>query len=52
MPIQLKEILGGTALIILYRIVLSGIAFNIISLLDSSIGKEAFIHHKLQLIIK
>ena len=51
-PIQLKEILGGAALIILYKIILSGVAFNIVSLLNFSAGKETFIHYKLQLIIK
>ena len=36
----------------LYRIALSGVALNIVSLLDSSIGREAFIYYKLQPIIK
>ena len=52
MPVQLKEILGGAALIILCRIALSGVALNIVSLLNSSAGGEAFIYYKLRLIIK
>jgi len=49
---RLKEILGGTALIIQYRIALGGVALNIISLLNSGVGGEAFIYYKLRLIIK
>ena len=52
MPVQLKEILGGVAFIILYRIALSGIAFNIVSLFNSGVGGEAFIYYKLRPIIK
>ena len=37
---------------ILYRIALGGVALNIVSLLDSSTGREAFIHYKLRPIIK
>jgi hypothetical protein len=37
---------------VLYRIALSGIALNIVSLLNSSTGGEAFIYYKLRLIIK
>ena len=52
MPVQLKEILKGVALIILCRIALSGVAFNIVSLLNFGTGGEAFIYYKLQPIIK
>ena len=51
-PIWLNKILGGTALIIQYRIALGGIALNIISLLNLGAGGDAFIHSKLRLIIK
>jgi len=37
---------------ILYRIALGSVALNIVSLLNSSAGGEAFIHYKLLLIIK
>jgi hypothetical protein len=36
----------------LCRIALSGVALNIVSLLDSSVGGEAFIYYKLLPIIK
>ena len=43
MLIQLKEILGGIALIILYRIALSGVALNIVSLLNFGMGVTALV---------
>ena len=49
---RLKEILGGAALTIQYRIALEGVALNIISLLNLGTGGEAFIHYKLRPIIK
>jgi hypothetical protein len=36
----------------LCRIALGGVALNIVSLLDSGAGGEAFIHYKLRLIIE